>query len=321
MRRKAAHSIYSAVIAILCLLLLSGGAEARSINDGLGTTGFTWLKSITDAEISSTGECMASRDGYAGLFVHPAAVAGVENGTVKMSYISHYVDTQYGSLGYARKIRDRYMAFRVIYVNYGEFVRTNDRGERMGTFDAGDMGLSVNIGKQLRDDLKVGAVVTYMTSKIEDFSAQAASIDLGVLYDPPFEGLKVGAVLKNLGKVTKSYSSGYDDRLPLMFTVGASKKLSHAPLTLFSDVTFPNDNDIVYAFGIELSLIDRLFLHAGTKSRSDIDIQAYKAKTDFSGITTFGFGVNLDRYRFNYAFMPDDALEDIHKITITLNAP
>jgi len=303
------------------MVVLSGTVFARSINNGLGTTGFAWLKSVTDAEIASSGETFAARDGAAGLFVHPAAVVGIEDGTAKMSYVSHFVDTQFGSLGYARRIHDRYVGFRLTYVNYGEFVRTSITGERTGTFTAGDMGFSVNIGKQLRKDLKVGAILSYMTSKIEDYSAQAASVDLGMLYDPPFEGLKVGAVLMNLGKVTRSYTNGYEDRLPLLLSVGAQKKLLHAPITLFGDVTFPNDNDIVYAAGIELTVKDMLFLRAGTKSRSVVDLNSRKSKTDYSGITTFGFGIAFNRYRFNYAYLPNDEIEDTHKVTISIGIP
>ncbi|MBN1292479.1 MAG: PorV/PorQ family protein [Candidatus Latescibacteria bacterium] len=321
MRAKTPKTLYICLLTLFCVLAFSDSTYARSINDGLGTKSFTWLKSISDAGISAAGECFAARDDYAGLLVQPAAVAGRADGTVKMSYVSHYIDTQYGSLGYTRKINDKDIGLRLLYVNYGEFVRTSSTRERLGTFTAGEMGLTLNIGKQVRDDLKVGAMVSYMSSKIEDFTAQAAAVDLGVLYTPPFDGVTVGATLMNLGKVTKSYSSGYEDRLPMFLTVGARKKLSHAPITFFTDIIFPNDNDIVYAFGIEVSIRDRLFLYTGTKSRSDIDINTYKAKTDFSGISTFGFGVTIDRYRFNYAYLPDDALEDIHKITLSLKVP
>ena len=301
------------------VLYLSGSAHARSINDALGKTSFNWLKSVSDAEISAAGECFAARDGTAGLLVHPAAVAGICEGTAKLSYVSHYVDTQYGSIGYAGKFGEHCLGIRISYVNYGEFIRTNKQGERTGTFTAGDMGFTINIGKELRDDLKVGAAASFLTSKIEGFTAQAATVDLGLIYYPPFEGLTVGAALMNLGKVTKSYSSGYNEALPVTFVMGGRKKLAHAPITLMADVVFPNDNDITYALGLKFSVKDAFFFYAGTKSRSSIDIETQKAETDYSGITTFGFGLLLDRYRFNYAFCPDDALEDIHKITIGFN--
>ena len=195
------------------------------------------------------------------------------------------------------------------------------QGERTGIFTAGDIGFSLNIGKLVRDDLKIGATVSYLSSRIEDFTAQAATVDLGIIYYPPFEGLTVGAVLTNMGKVTKSYSSGYEETLPVTLTVGARKKLVHSPFTLMADVIFPNDNDITYAFGIEASIKNSLFLYAGTKSRTDIDIQTMKADTDYSGIITYGFGLSLKRYRFNYAYCPDDAIEDIHKVTLGLRIP
>jgi hypothetical protein len=302
------------------LLALAGTAFARSINDGLGTTGFAWLKAASDAEISAAGETMAARDGSAGLLVHPAAIAGVERGTVKLSYVNHYVDTQYGTVSYANRFGDRCMGFRLTYVNYGEFVGTNESGERTGTFTAGDMGFSLNVGKQARDDLKLGATVSYLTSKIDDFTAQAATVDLGAIYTPPFEGLTVGAVLMNLGKVFKGYSDASSLKLPVYLTVGARKTLPHSPFTLLADVTFPNDNDMVYAFGVEANLNDRLFLFAGTRSRSDADLQLQKAKTDFAAIRTFGIGLALERCRFHYAYCPNEDLETVHKVTIEFTA-
>lgn len=301
--------------------MCAGNVHARSINDAIGKTSFSWLKAMPDAETAAAGECMAARDGIPGVFVHPAAIAGLEESIVKLSYVAHYVDTQYGSVGYARKFKDKYVGLKLTYVNYGDFARTNRQGERIGTFSAGDMGISLNIGRVLRDDLKVGVTASFLSSKIEDFTAQAACVDVGAIYTPPFEGLTVGAALLNLGKVTKSYSADYDETLPATVVIGARKKLAHAPVTIMTDVLFPNDNDIVYAFGLELSLRDVFFVRAGTKSRSQIDTEIMKAETDFSAITTFGFGIEMKGYRFNYAFCPDDDLEDVHKVTLGVKLP
>ncbi|MBT4483472.1 MAG: hypothetical protein HOC71_07325 [Candidatus Latescibacteria bacterium] len=124
-----------------------------------------------------------------------------------------------------------------------------------------------------------------------------------------------------MGKVFKSYSSGYEETLPVIFTVGARKELIHSPLTLMADIIFPNDNDIVYAFGVKAAVKNTLSLYAGIKSRTDIDVQTMKAETDYSGITTFGFGISLERYRFNYACCLDDAIENIHKVTLGIRVP
>ncbi len=251
-------------LALVCavMTIAAGTAAARSINDGLGTTGFAWLKASSDAEISAAGETMAARGGPSGILVHPAAIADVTSGTVKMSYVDHFVDTQYGTVGYATRRGDRCMGFRMTYVNYGDFVRTDESGTRTGSFSAGDIGFSFNTGKSVRDDLKVGATVSYLTSKIEDYTAQAFTADLGAIYTPPFEGLTVGAVLMNLGKVYHEYSDA-SVKLPVYLTVGARKKLAHSPFALNADVTFPNDDDPVFAFGLEANLNDRSFSSPG----------------------------------------------------------
>jgi hypothetical protein len=178
------------------------------------------------------------------------------------------------------------------------------------------MGISVNFGKQPREDLKIGATVSYLTSKIQDFSAQAATLDLGALYNPPFNGVTVGAMLMNVGKVLSGYSSGYTDKLPTYLTVGIRKGLSHSPIALMADATFPNDSDISFAFGVEANINSRFFLYGGMRSRSDVDLMSQKSKTDFSGIRTMGFSLNLDRYRFSYAYCPNNDLDNVHKITM-----
>ena len=99
-QRSGSRYIFALFIAA-ALTVFDGTSHARSINDGLGRTSFTWLKSISDAGISSAGECFAARDSISGLLVHPAAVAGIITPTAKMSFVSQYVDTQYGSIGYA----------------------------------------------------------------------------------------------------------------------------------------------------------------------------------------------------------------------------
>lgn len=302
--------------AVITCFALSVTVHARSINDGIGRTSFSWLKAIPDAAISAAGECYAARDGVQGLFVHPAAINDVEKSTLKMSYVSHYVDTQYGSIGYARKYRDQNVGIRFTYVNYGSFEGRSINNESTGTFSAGDMGISVNMGKKLRDDLKVGATVSYLTSKLEDYSAQAAAVDLGMIYKPPFDGLTIGASLMNVGTVMKSYTSGFDETMPVYLAAGFRKSLAHAPLTIYSDVIFPNDYDITYAYGLEINVRETLFLYAGTRTRSDIDTELEKSSTDFSALPSFGFGLTVKSYRFNYAYCPDDEIENIHKITI-----
>jgi len=306
--------------ATVSFFLFSAAVQARSINDGIGRTSFTWLKTVSDAGISAAGECIAARDDLPALLVHPAAVAGLETPTLKMSFVSHYVDTQYGSVGYARRYRGRQLGIRLMYINYGEFNGRDINNQPTGTFSAGDVGITFNVGKKLRDDLKVGAQASFITSKIDEFSAQAATVDLGILYIPPFEGLTVGAVLMNMGKVLKGYSSGYTETMPVYLSVGARKKLAHAPFTLYTDVVFPNDYDIIYAYGIEAEVKKTLFLYAGTRSLSDIDRETQKATTDFAGKITFGFGIDLAGYRFNYAYCPDDNINDVHKITLTVAA-
>ncbi len=302
-------------------LLISPAAHSRSINDAVGKTSFTWVRAISDAGISAAGECLGARDGSESVLVHPAAAAGMEHGLAKFSYVSHYADTQYGSIGYAGRFGGRDLALRVTYVNFGEFIRTDRMGQRLGTFSAGDIGLSLTLARKVRDDLKIGGTVSYLHSKLDDFTAQAAAVDLGMLYYPPFENMTVGAVLSNLGTVFDSYTGGYNESLPIVLTVGVRKGLAHAPITLIADVLFPNDNDITYALGIEANINDTLFLYAGTKSRSDIDIKTLRAETDYAGITTFGFGLLVNRYRFNYAYIPDDMIEDVHKVTFSIETP
>lgn len=308
--------------ALTCAMLtLPGMSSARSINDGLGTTSFTWLKTFSDAGISAAGETMAARDGAAGLLVHPAAIAGIEQPAVKMSYVQYYVDTQFGSVGYARQMGGKDIGIRMTYVNYGEFLGTDDAGNLTGSFTAGDLGISLNVGKKVRDDLKVGAIVSFLTSQIEDFSAQAATIDLGAIYTPPFDGLTVGAALMNAGAVLSGYSSDYDDKLPTFLTVGMRKALAHAPIALIADVTFPSDDDTAFGFGVEFTPNPRLSLFGGVHSRTNVDSDGGKAETDFGAITTFGVGLTMNRYRFNYAYCPNDNLEAAHKVTLNLLVP
>jgi hypothetical protein len=296
---------------------LPAAAGARSINDAIGRTSFTWLKTFSDADISSTGETFAARDGISGLMAQPAAIAGIDRKTVKMSYVSYYADSQFGNIGYAQRYRNRSLGIRFSYVNYGQFEGRTINNEPTGSFTAGDFGLTVNIGHQLRNDLKIGAMVTYISSRIEDFTAQGATVDIGALYYPPFQGVIVGAALMNVGTVFEQYSSGYKETMPVYLEVGARKALSHAPISLFADVQFPNDYDITYSYGVEVAIRDALMLHAGTKSRSKIDRERMKAAADFSGRTMFGFSLILKDYRFSYAFCPDDELNNVHKATLS----
>lgn len=199
-------------------------------------------------------------------------------------------------------------------VGFGFAVRTAGGLERrvgpsvapLGTFNVYDVDFSLRYAQQVAG-VNVGFGFKVVHETVEADGASGVVVDLGGVARTPVPHLSVGAALRNLGRMGALNRASI--RLPSSLRAGAAYESGFAPagghLLIASEVDFPRDGDAIFRGGVEYGWRRLLTVRAG-----------YEAGRDAQG-ASFGFGVQRQGWRFDYALTPYRfGLGNAHRISI-----
>ena len=306
---------YRALPAILAAGIMMTASSAMAINDSAGTTGFSFLKAGVGARAAALGGAYTAIQGdieAAGW--NPAGLHGIRDRSASITYTSYLVDTEAGFASVALPRGSRTYGFSLNYFTYGDLPRTDADGQDLGSFSASDLAAALTATQSLFDGrLSAGASVKSIHSSIDDFSASALAFDFGVVLDGPIEGMALAASIANLGTVYSGYTDGFDDSLPVLLRAGLSHQPAHfpVPVLIVADFTVPNDNDAYATFGAEIEVGGGLVVRPGYSMQ-----QGGQAGDETLGLSAGG-GLELKRYRVDYAFSSFPDLGDVHRISLS----
>lgn len=119
----------------------------------------------------------------------------------------------------------------VQYVDYGTFARTDETGAEMGEFQAGEYAFQIGGAKPLDSLFTVGANVKFITSNLDTYNSTAWAADIGGVFVKRKLGLTVGALLRNIGYQTSTFTDNRE-KLPFQVLLGVTYKFKHAPFRL-----------------------------------------------------------------------------------------
>ena len=296
------------------LVLFPASQPALAINENAGTTGFNFLKIPVGARATALGGAYAAVAGEmeASAF-NPAGLHGLSQRAGVVSLASYLVDTEAGFISIAVPGESRVWAGSVNYFSYGSMRHTDADGQDLGSFGAFELATSVTAAQRVWRRLVVGASLKVIYSSIQDYTSDAYALDLGLLADGPIKGMKLGVSISNMGGVRSGYTGGFKDSLPVVVRAGISHRPAHAPLPLIllADVNLPNDGDPFFAFGAELQVGNTLFLRPGYSLQ-----QTGQQGEEAIGLTA-GAGVELQRYRLDYAYASYPSLGIVHRLSVS----
>ncbi|GAB1429372.1 type IX secretion system outer membrane channel protein PorV [Ignavibacteria bacterium] len=251
-----------------------------------------------------------------------------------------------GSYGQFSQALDGMIAVNFILMNLGEFTRTNEAGNKLGTFRSQEFALSIGYGTMLADDIGAGVVLRYIQSNLAPITGasggagtgRSGSFDFGALWKPQklnilgldlSDKFSLGANLQNVGpKVTylqeadplptslrlgMAVNVARDEFNDLTFTVDAAKLLVRRDGT----VSDPIPKSLITAWekgGMETSLgaeywYDRIIaLRAGYFTEP--------ASAGNRNFVTFGAGVRYDMFNLDFSFL--NTIEDNHPLANTM---
>ncbi len=258
------------------------------------------------------------------IFYNPSALSTVERQQISVGFFKHLLDINSGHASYAQEIPGfGFVGAGIVYINYGEFTRTDETGNKLGTFSANELALSLGYADSPAPQVHYGANVKFIYSGIAEAASTAVAVDLGVLYAFPEQRITAGASLLNLGTQLDPYFSTREN-LPLDLKVGATIEPEHLPLLL--NVNFHGLNESQtslighfrsFSLGGEFLVSDALRLRFGYDNdrRRDLKLGTSSGLAGFS----FGGGVLVDMYTVDYAYTSYGKIGALHRISLAFS--
>ena len=341
---KAKVFIYSLLaVAVVGLVFDTSSAQ----NDRRGTAGASELLVPLTARAASMSAPVTS--GLANLNPLEAVVAnpagltsGSGAGTSAMFSRTEYVaDIGINYFGAAQAFGNNVLAISVSSWDFGTLQKTTENTPELSeiTFEAGNTVFGVSYARQFTDRIAAGVTVKGVNEEIDDISASGLAFDAGMTYVAGESGLRFGVALKHFGpqmqfsgvgltrfaripsqepgskqNAVNIESEGFE--LPSQLNVGVAYTRqvgSSADVTFMGNFASNSFSQDQYAGGLELGVMNLIYLRGGLMIVEDSDFTFYKEYN-------LGAGLNLDmggsRLTVDYAFLPTEFFDDVNMFSV-----
>lgn len=218
-------------LSTLCGMLVAGLLSAQLG----GQSAYRLLDIPSSARASALGgNYIAVKDGDLNLGVfNPALLDKDASRQVALSFLPYFEGIKVGYVAYGHHLDSSRitLAGSVQYLDYGTFQRTDEVGEILGEFRAGEQVIQVGAGYPVDSLFSVGANVKFINSALDTYRSTAWGVDLGGTFHKRKLGLTISAMLRNIGAQLSSYTEERE-KLPFQAQFGVTYKFKHAPFRL-----------------------------------------------------------------------------------------
>ena len=323
----------------------SGSGSLGESGSRAGTSGAEELLVPLTARYTSLGGAVSSgltgMSGLEALYSNPAGLS-INDGTAALfSRVEYVADIGVNYFGVAQNFGYNNIAFTITAWDFGDIAETTEDAPEVSdlTFGVNYLTAGLSYSRQLTDRIAAGATVKIVSESIDDVNASAVAFDAGMTYDISGTGLRLGVALKNIGSEIQFGGTGLvtEGRIPGQEPSANPNALAiesesvELPTLLNFGLTYSRDlgaNTVVtvlgnfrsnsfdqdqFSGGIELGLMDIVYLRGGYSAVDDMDSSFYEG-------ASFGGGLNLDLggtlLNVDYAFIPTDPFDGVQYITV-----
>ena len=179
---------------------------------GSGST-FDFLRTDVGARAGALGGSILTLSDDPNLvFYNPAGLATLSRRRLSFGYFKHLLDINSANVSWGEQVEELgYLGAGALYMNYGEFQRTGEEGQNLGTFGAGELSLSLAYGDALTDQLRYGVAVKFIHSSIGEYASSALALDFGAQYTAVPERVILGIALLHAGTQLDPYATVGED--------------------------------------------------------------------------------------------------------------
>jgi hypothetical protein len=300
-----------------------------------GTSTYDFLNLTSSARINALGGNQvgiidSSELSFA--YYNPATLMPDMHNSISINYIDYISDIKIGYASYARHF-DNIGTFStgIQFINYGDFLETDEEGEITGTFTAGDYALNIIYSRNIWKKLNIGANIKPIYSSYESYTSFGIAADLGLSIADSSGNFNAGFVLKNMGTQITTYNNTTNEYEPLPFDIqfGFSQRLAHAPFRFnatfqyltewnLSDKStwdYDNEDDTDYLVGSSDDIIKQIMRHVilgvefipsenfiigfgyNFQRSKELSVTENPGAVGFSG----GFTIRVSKFRISYA--------------------
>ncbi len=310
----------------LALLVLAGfiGGPWQAAA-ATGTNALNFLGFGAGARSASlAGSVSATIHDATATYWNPAGLARIEGWDLSGTHTEWLQDIRYEHVSIARNRGRSGLGFAFSTLYAGNFDGRDEVGNQTETFGFSDVSISGSYAYELSEPLHLGATARYYRESIDDNVADGFAFDLGAQYQTPVDGLRFGAVLRNLGgsyQLDMAGAGSYD--LPRTVQVGGAYRLPldglAGALNLSADLMAEKGLDTSLRFGAEYRYHDQFGLGFGYRTETGSATAGDGSTLESTQNVSFGASYNK-AFRFEYAFVPFTSdLGSTHRFTLGKN--
>ncbi len=272
--------------AIFLLTLSLSAAPAAAQNETGGVPG-SWLSQyVTARTLGLGGAFVGLADEASAAVWNPAGLAQLVPNELRFETARLFEDTSINAFNFAVP-GNRLPSFglTVVYLSSGNFERTNELNDPLGTFGEGETAYILSMAKSVNTRLAIGANAKMVRQSVEDFAGTGVGFDLGGLYNLT-PAIKVGASVLNLGGPSITLRDS-KETYPIEFRAGFSAQLLRGRGLLTAELDQSNGPGTRVRAGTEYWVQNSIGLRVGMDDQEPAGGLSYR----FAGKYQFDYGV------------------------------
>lgn len=314
-----------------------------------GDNAYEFLNMPASARMAAMGtNFLAVRDNDVNLAIaNPSVISPLMNNRIGLNFVDYYTDISYGMVTYSRSFEKLgSFATGLNFINYGKFAYADDQGTTSGDFTGGEYAFSLGWGRVLDTVFSIGANVRGIYSSLESYNSGGIAVDVAGSYIPS-EYFCYSLIFRNIGRQLKGYTPAGVEPLPFEIQLAMTNRFQHLPFRYSIvlqhlekwDLTYNTSDDTDPVTGQTISrsklgtfsdkalrhiVIGGEFLPAkmlairlgyNYQRRQEMKVASRAGTVGFS----WGFGININRFSFNYARAAYHLVGSPNYISVTMN--
>ena len=317
-----------------------------------GNSTFEFLNLPSSARMAALGgNFLAIADDDLTLaYTNPSLINPSMHKGLALSFVDYFSDVNYGYASYAHSFSNTgTFAGTLHFIDYGRFISADPTGAQQGYFNASELAFNIGWGRNLDSNFTIGANIKGIYSSFETYTSTGLAVDIAASYINPENRFTLTLLVRNAGIQLTRYSPGDREPLPFEIAIGLSKRLEHVPLRfsvlatqlqkwdLTYDDPFLTETDPVtgepkkqsglsgiadkvmrhIVLGAEFQPFKALSFRVGYnyQKRQQMKVESKMSTVGFS----WGIGLRISKFQFNYARSNDHLAGSPNYITLTTN--
>jgi len=310
-----------------------------------GTAGAAHLRVPVTARLAALGQTgtagIEGLHGLEGLGQNPATLMAGGGTGILVSRIEYLVDTGINTFGVSRTLGRNALALVITAWDFGDIARQNELSPEITdlTFSPSIVTGGLTYARQFTDRIAAGVTAKLVSENIDDLTGTAVAFDGGITYLIEEAGLRFGFSVRNIGSKLEYRGAGLtrlvqlgDQRpdadretlaiesegvdLPTLMNFGFTwtrRLAGEATISLLGNYRSNSFDQDQFAAGLEVGLLDLLYLRGGMDLVADHDLTLFSAGNFGAGLST---GVSGLEIAVDYAYRPTSYFASVHLFTL-----